>query len=220
MKRFSLKYSLLTFKLDQLWFPLAFLLLFCIISGIEKDAPQLPQMARGYLGATLPLVGGILSAYAVLEDPALEIRFATPISSMQTLLERLGLIFIVQAAAALLYQLFYIAIGAEFSFYASFWQLQLAWFIPTFSLMMLGCAFSLLAANSMVGALTTGMVWLVELIARGWFALNNGKYLLIFMSPFMTDHPDLIANQITLFAVSCALFLGSLALLDRQERYI
>jgi len=68
--------------------------------------------------------------------------------------------------------------------------------------------------------LTTGMVWLVELIARGWFAMNNGKYFLVFMSPFMTDHPNLLANQITLVALSGALFLCSWALLDRQERYI
>ena len=30
MKRFSLKYTLLTYRLDQLWFPLAFLAFFVI----------------------------------------------------------------------------------------------------------------------------------------------------------------------------------------------
>lgn len=220
MKRFSLRYALLTYKLDQLWFPLAFLLLFCLISVIQRNSPQLPTMARSYLGAAMPLVAGILSAYAVLDDPALELRFATPVSSIQTLMERLGLIFAVQVLTAFLYQLVYVVIGGDFSMYSSFWQVQLAWFIPAISLMMLGCTFSLLAANSMVGALTTGMVWLVQLIARGWFALNNGKFFLIFMSPFMVDHPALLANQITLVVLSGTFFSCSLVLLNRQERYL
>lgn len=220
MKRFSLRYALLTYKLDQLWFPLAFLLLFCLISVIQRNSPQLPTMARSYLGAAMPLVAGILSAYVVLDDPALELRFATPISSIQTLMERLGLIFAVQVLTAFLYQLVYVVIGGDFSMYSSFWQVQLAWFIPAISLMMLGCTFSLLAANPMVGALTTGMVWLVQLIARGWFALNNGKFFLIFMSPFMVDHPALLANQITLVVLSGTFFSCSLVLLKRQERYL
>lgn len=220
MKRFSLRYALLTYKLDQLWFPLAFLLLFCLISVIQRNSPQLPTMARSYLGAAMPLVAGILSAYVVLDDPALELRFATPISSIQTLMERLGLIFAVQVLTAFLYQLVYVVIGGDFSMYSSFWQVQLAWFIPAISLMMLGCTFSLLAANSMVGALTTGIVWLVQLIARGWFALNNGKFFLIFMSPFMVDHPALLANQITLVVLSGTFFSCSLVLLNRQERYL
>jgi len=220
MKRFSLHYALTTYKLDQLWLSLSLLLLFCLISVIQKNSPQLPTMARSYLGAALPLVAGILAAYAVLDDPALELRFSTPVSSLQILLERLGLLFAIQVLMAFLFQLVYFVIGGDFSMYASFWQVQLAWLIPVISLMTLGCTFSLLAANTMVGALTTGLVWLVELIARGWFAMNNGKYFLIFMSPFMTDHPALLANQITLVALSCAFFYFSLVLLDRQERYL
>jgi hypothetical protein len=188
MKRFSLRYALLTYKLDQLWFPLAFLLLFCLISVIQRNSPQLPTMARSYLGAAMPLVAGILSAYVVLDDPALELRFATPISSIQTLMERLGLIFAVQVLTAFLYQLVYVVIAGTFPCILILAGTTCL-FIPAISLMMLGCTFSLLAANSMVGALTTGIVWLVQLIARGWFALNNGKFFLIFMSPFMVDHP-------------------------------
>jgi hypothetical protein len=86
--------------------------------------------------------------------------------------------------------------------------------------MMLGCSCSLLAANSTIGALMVGMVWLVELIARGWFAQNFGKYFLVFMGPLMPDHPDLFANHVTLFAISSTLFLVSMALLEQQERYI
>jgi hypothetical protein len=156
----------------------------------------------------------------VLEDPALELRFATPIPASRTLFERLGLIFVIQTGFALLFQAIILVIGGNFSMYQNVWYLQLAWIIPTLSLMMLGCTCSLLAANSTIGALMVGMVWLVELIARGWFARNFGKYFLVFMGALMTDHPDLNANQISLFVISIALFLSSMALLRRQERFI
>jgi hypothetical protein len=220
MKRFSLRYSVLTSKLDQLWFPVAIFALFIIIAVILKDAPQFMNVARGYLGVAVPLIAGILSAYAVLEDPALELRFATPIPAAQTLLERFCLIFAVQAVLALIYQVFIRLLGGEFSMFLSAWHLQLAWIIPTLSLMMLGCITSLLAANSTIGALIVGMVWLVELIARGWFAENAGKYFLVFMGALMPEHPDLTANLVSLFILSIVFFAVCMRLLSRQERFI
>jgi hypothetical protein len=220
MKRFSLRYALKTYKLDQLWLPLAIFLLFVLICLIQTGTPQFMNIARAYLGTAIPLLAGILAAYAVLEDPALELRFATPIPASRTLLERLGLIFVIQTGFALLFQAIILVVGGDFSMYQNVLFLQLAWIIPTVSLMMLGCTCSLLAANSTIGALMVGMVWLVELIARGWFAENFGKYFLVFMGALMTNHPDLIANQISLSGISIALFLSSLVLLRRQERFI
>ncbi len=220
MKRFSLRYALLTYKLDQFYLPLAFFGLFVVMSLIMMNTPQFMNLSKIYLGAALPLLSGILGAYAVLEDPALELRFATPISAARTLLERLGLIFVSQAVLALLFQLIFVLLGGNFTEFHSIWHVQLAWIIPTLSLMMLGCTCSLLAANSTIGALMVGMVWLVELIARGWFAENFGKYFLVFMGALMANHPDLMANHISLFVLSLALLLSSMALLRRQERYI
>ena len=71
------------------------------------------------------------------------------------------------------------------------------------------------------GAVLAGMVWIVELVARGWFARQYiGQYFLVFMSSLMLDHPALRANQVTLFVSSLILLLVSWALLQRQERYI
>lgn len=220
MKRFSLKYSIFTSKMDLLWFPVAFFGVFVIIASIEKNAPQFMSIVRAYLGAASPLVGGVLAAYALLEDPAIELRFATPIKAAQTLFEKLGLIFVIQAVLALIFQLIILSLGGNFSMYASGWHLQLAWILPTLTLMLLGCICSLLAANSTIGALIVGMVWLVQLIARSWFAGNFGKYFLVFMGAFMGDHPDLTANHVSLLAVCVVFFVLSLALLKRQERYI
>jgi hypothetical protein len=210
----------MTYKLDQLWLPLAIFLIFVLISFIQLGEPQLINIARSYLIAAIPLLAGILAAYAVLEDPALELRFSTPIPASRTLFERLGLIFVAQTIFAVLFQVFILIIGGDFSMYLSVWHLQLAWIIPTLSLMILGCTCSLLAANSTIGALMVGMVWLVQVIARSWFAQNFGKYFLVFMGGLMPDHPDLIANHFSLFAISIALLISSVALLRRQERYI
>lgn len=220
MKRFSLRYTLLTSRLDQLWFPLAFWALFVII-GIIRGPEYILDTARAYLGTVIPLIGGIMSAYAVLDDPALELRFATPIPAVQTLLERLVPTFIIQVLCALTYQVFALTLSVDFfSTFGNWINVQMIWLIPTASLMAFGCFTAFAAAQTATGALLVGMVWIVELVARGWFAYNAGKYFLVFMGPLMPDHPDLLANYISLSALTFAFLFIAWRLLRRQERYI
>lgn len=162
-----------------------------------------------------------MTAYAVLDDPSLELRFATPISAAQTLLERLVPIFLLQICSALTYQLFAYLLKVDFSMFGNWADLQLTWLMPTLSLMALGCLSAIAAAHTTTGALLTGMVWIVELVARGWFAGNKvGQYFLVFMGPLMPDHPALRANQLILLLTAIAFFISSWALFRRQERYI
>jgi len=220
MKRFSLRYSLLTYRLDQLWFPLAFWMLFVII-GVIRGPEYILDTTRAYLGTVVPLIGGIMAAYAVLDDPALELRFATPISAAQTLFERIGLLFLIQTVSALSFQAFAFLMNADFSMFGSWGGVQLTWLVPTLSLMAIGTLGSLSAAQTMAGALLTGLVWIVELIARGWFAGQKvGQYFLVFMGSLMPDHPALRANQLTLVLLSLAFFFLGWRLLHRQERFI
>lgn len=219
MKRFSLHYTLLTSRFDQLWLPLAFWGLFIII-GLIRGPEYMTDTTRAYLGAVVPLLGGIMGAYAILDDPALELRFATPITASRTLLERLAPVLLVQVVCALSFQIFALGFHADFSIFGSWIDVQLAWLLPALALMAFGCFTALLAAQTLIGAVFAGMVWLVELVARGWFAGNAGKYFLVFMGSLMPDHPDLAANQFSLFALSIVLLLVSWMLLHRQERYI
>jgi hypothetical protein len=220
MKRFSLRYLLLTSRFDQIWFPLAFWVLFVLI-GVIRGPDYILDTSRAYLGAVMPLIGGILAAYAVLDDPALELRFATPISAFQTLLERLSPVFVIQILCALAFQLFALMLGVDFApLYGHWLNVQWIWLIPTLSMMALGCLSAIAAAQTTTGALLVGMVWLVELVARGWFAYNNGKYFLVFMGPLMPDHPALIANYVSLSALTLIFLFISWVLLHRQERYI
>ena len=222
MKRFSLRYTLLTTRFDQIWFPLSLFVLFIII-GVLRGSEYAGDTARAYLGGAVPLVGGIMAAYAVLEDPALELRFAAPISASQTLLERLIPTFAIQTVLSLLYIFFTLVIMGSDTTQAvsSLWVVMMMWFTPLVAMMAIGSLVSLLAARSVTGAMVAGLVWLVQIVARGWFAGHPvGKYLLVFMAPLMPDHPDLYANQIVLLALSLIFLFTGWRLFHRQERYI
>ncbi len=220
MKRFSLRYALLTYRLDQLWFPLAFWLLFAVICLFMRDTVDMINTTRAYLGAAVPLIGGVMAAYAVLDDPALELRFATPIPTAQTMMERLGLTLVIQAISALGFQALALLLGGEFSMFLTAWHLQLAWLLPTLALMALGCLAALVTAQPTMGALFVGLVWIVEVIARGWLARNTGKYFLVFMGALMPEHPDLLANHLAILGLSLVCLGVAWALLRHQERYI
>lgn len=220
MKQDSLKYTFSTYRIDHLYLPAAFLGLFMIICLFKLEPDELFDMSRAYLGTVIPMLGGIMAAYAILDDPALELRFSTPAQAAGLLAERLGMVFLIQAACAIIFQVFVNGFGADLSPLGSFLGIQLAWLIPTISLMALGCVGSLWSAQTMTGTFLVSLIWLIELLARGWLARNAGKYVLVFMGALMADHPDLVANQITLSIVSVALFVTSWQLLRRQERYI
>lgn len=222
MKRFSLHYLFLNVRFNQLWLPLSFWLLFMVI-GVIRGEEYILDTAKAYLGAVIPLTSGVMTAYAILDDPASELRFSTPISAIQLLVESLVPAFLIQTFFALTFQLYALVFGADFSLILcnTFGQLQSVWLIPTLSLMALGCCTALLTAQPASGALLAGMTWLVQLVARAGFAETKiGQYFMIFLSPFMRDHPALQMNQITLIATSCFLLYASWALLKKQERYI
>ena len=215
----SWKYSWLTYRRDALWFPPALWALFLVIVVIMRHPAVRFTLARGYLGFIVPLISGIMAAYAVLDDPALELRFATPVRAEQTLLARLGLILAVQTACALSFQLLLLALKVDLSRLGGLFGVQLAWFLPTLSLIALGTAGSLAGAQTVMGAFLVGAVWLVQVMMKGWFEAN-ARYLHLFRGVLVPGDPDLALNQCVLLVGSTALLFFSWVLLHRQERYI
>lgn len=220
MKRFSLKYSLIAYRLDQLWFPIAFLILFILLTLILGEPSKNIRIATTYLGIIVPLIGGVMSASAVLSDSALELRFSTPTRPLHLLLERAILTLLIQAICAVTYTFFAKIFGIDFSSIGNWVSLQLAWLIPTLTLMAIGTVGTLLGAQVMTGVFLVSLIWLVELFSYGWMAQNNGKYILIFTGALLPEHPDLVANQMTLAILSVGLLLASWFLLHKQERYL
>ncbi|HEV2844259.1 MAG TPA: hypothetical protein VG477_05390 [Thermoanaerobaculia bacterium] len=219
MNNAALKYSWLTYRRDQLWFPLAFLALFIVILLILRHPVPRFSIARAYLGFIVPLTGGILAAYSVLDDPALELRFSTPVRAEQTLLARLGLILAVQAVCALVFQIFVAALGIDLSPLGGLFKVQLVWFLPTLALAALGTAGSLAGAQTSIGAFLAGAAWLIHLLMNSWLRLN-ARPVFLFLGVIVPGDPKLALNQFVLFAGSMALLLISWALLRRQERYL
>lgn len=219
MKRASLKYAWLTYRRERLWFPVAFLAFFVVAILVMRHPGVRFALARAYLGFIVPLVGGILAAYAVLDDPALELRFSTPVGAGETLLTGMGLILSVQTACALAFQLVLVTLGVDLSPLGGVVAVQLAWFVPALTLTTVAIAGSLASAQTSVGAFLAGAVWLVHLMMKGWLEAN-AKYVYLFMGVLVPTHPDLLMNQGVLFTVSAALLLLSWSLLRRQERFL
>jgi hypothetical protein len=178
-------------------------------------------MAISFLGFVLPLMGGILAAYAILDDPALELHFATPMPAWLSILERLGLVLAILTVGAISYQAYAALIGIDLGELGNLAYRQLAWLVPGLGLMAMGCAGAFALAQTTSGALLVGMVWIVELIARSWFASDPvARYFFLFMGVNTPRSPALPANQAILLGIIALLLFATDKAFKKQERYI
>jgi len=214
-----IRYAWRTSRRELLWFPLALLFFFVVIVVMMRHPEIRFTIARGYLGFFVPLLAGITAAYAVLDDPALELRFATPTRHVQTLLTRLTLLLAVQGACAVSFQAFVSALGVDLSPLGSPLDVQLAWMVPTLTLAAIGLSVSLASAQCVTGAFVAGAVWLLQVLMKSWI-LANGPRLYLFMGILEPGRLDLAASRLILFAASAAALFVAWLFLRRQERYL
>lgn len=217
--RDRLRYAWLTTRRDPLWFPLALLVLFVFFVVVLRAPVARYAIARAYLGFLIPLTSGLLAAYALLDDAALELRFATPAGAGRTLVERLALILGMHAVCALVYQAIATALGIDLSPLGGPLRLQLVWLVPALALAALGTTTALAAAQSAVGAFFAGTVWIVELMMRGWCE-QNAKSIFLFLGVFSPRDAALPFNQGVLVGSSLAFLVAGWRLLLRRERYL
>ena len=214
-----IRYAWKTSRRELLWFPLALLFFFVVITAMMRHPGVRFTITRGYLGFFVPLLAGITAAYAVLDDPALELRFATRTRHVQTLLTRLAILLLVQGACAIAFQLFVGALGVDLSPLGSLLDVQLAWIVPTAALAAIGLSVSLASAQAVTGAFVAGAVWLLQLLMKSWI-LANGPRLYLFMGILEPGRADLAASRLVLGTASVAALFGAWLLLRRQERYL
>jgi hypothetical protein len=221
VKGASIRYIVLSSGFDHFWFPASCWAVFAVAGLVLHDSGRLPVVARAYLGFALPLTGGVLAAYAVLDDTALELRFSTPMPAWRTLLERLGFILVVQGICAGGYQVLAGAMGDDLSVLGSRGPAQLAWMVPTLALMAAGCLVALASRRPMTGALAAGLIWMVEVIAHTSFLHSSwARHLFLFMGVMTPGDPTLHANQWTLVVLCLVFLVAAWLLLRRQERYL
>ena len=215
-----LKYTFQAFQKDQLWLPFGIMALFIIISLFIPAANRF-NFARAFLGFMLPLLSGGLSAFAFLADPALELQFTSNHRVWKMIYERLGIIFIVVSATSLVFQAITAWMDISLMPLGEFPQRQLVWFVPCFSLLILGGAASLVTKNCHTGFSLVGGLWIFQLLARGWFAHDPVfRYFLLFFGAMAPLSKERILNQITLLTISALLLVVTYVLLRKQERYI
>jgi hypothetical protein len=205
----------------QFWLPAAIWALFAIVQGFFSDSIRSVEVASSYLGVVLPLLGGILGAYAILDDPILELQFASPRSSIQMIVERVSIIFGVLTICAITYQVLISFLHVDLTPYGPLWFRQFAWIVPSLALTGMGvfCAFAFAQATS--GAMLIGMVWIVQLVAREWFLQNSiMRYCFLFTGALYPKVEFLIPNYIALFILGIVFFTAAWLLLKKQERFI
>ncbi len=212
------------FRWDKLWLPAGFWALFALIILFVRTGATWQDMARGYLGAVLPLTTGIMAAYAILDDPALEIIFSAPVSAGRLLAGRLSPIFLIAAVAAVSFQIFLLAAGLEprgLGAPLSLASFQLSWAVPSLALGALGVSASLAAGQCASGGLAVGLVWIVQLVARDWFIAGGAAgHFLIFLGLLRPGDPRLALNRIVLLLLAAGLLAAAWRLLAKQERYV
>jgi hypothetical protein len=220
-KGFSWKYMLVTCRLDMLWLPGAFWALFLVLSWMIRADPYGFAICASYLGAALPLIAGILAAYAVLDDPALELQFAAPRPAYWMLLERLGMILALAAACALSYQAVVALLQIDLSPLGGFLARQAAWAAPCLAMIALGAAAALAFRQAAAGSALIGLVWMMQVLLRDLFLQSPAaRYVLIFMGSNYPQDPALRGNQAALAGLAVLLSIAAWAFLRLQERYL
>ncbi|MCE1252461.1 MAG: hypothetical protein LWX83_02805 [Anaerolineae bacterium] len=219
MIRANIKYTLLSFRLDQIWLPAGLMFLFMILTVIMRDTAY--DVARAFLGFVLPLIAGIMGAYLFLEDPTLELQFSMPRPVNKRFAEKLGLIMVITTCFALAFQVFLALTGINLAPLGDLLFRQWSWFFPSLVMLLLGLFSSLAFSNPAGGALATGFIWLFEIIAHGWFTANSiARYFFLFLgsvSPFAADR---LGNFAVLTLVGLACLGAACRLFGNSERYL
>jgi hypothetical protein len=215
------RYHLLIFRREQLALPAGLWALFALMAVFLRGGHQVDNIAASFLVIVLPLLGGILATATLVDDPVIELHLASPRRPWRTLWERMALILAIAGVAAVAYQVFLLAVGVDISFLGDMARRQLAWLVPTVAMMCLAAAVSALAAQSMAGAMTVGLIWLLQLLARGWFAADPVfRYAFLFLAQEEPQAADLPLNYLCLLAMALVLGVAASLALRKEERYL
>ncbi len=217
-----LGYHLRIYRREHLALPAGLWALFALMVVFMRDnAQQTYDMANAFLGFVLPLMAGILAASAIVDDTALELQLAAPRAPWRTLVERLTLLTGIVALAAVAFQLYLAVMGVDLSPLGNLAARQLTWLLPSLALMGLSSLASLALVQGTGGALLVGLIWLMQILLRGWFVASPwARYLFLFMRARYATNPSLAANELCLLGLAVALVAAAGWLLKREERYL
>ncbi len=220
--RALLGHHLRIYQREHLWLPAGLWALFAMLVAVMRGSGGRDyQSATAFLCYVLPLMAGVLASSAVVDDAALELQLAAPRAPWRMLLERLALLLGLVALAAAAFQLYLVPMGTDLSPLGNLAVRQLAWLIPTLTLMGLASAAALGFVQGTNGALLAGGMWILQLIMRGWFMLSRwARYVFLFLGERQPDSPALTANRLCLVGMAAVLVVAASLMLKNEERYL
>jgi hypothetical protein len=137
------------------------------------------------------------------------------------LIERCSIIFGVLVICAITYQIFISFLRVDLTPYGPLWFRQFAWIVPSLALTGMGAFSAFAFAQPTSGAMLIGMIWIVQLVARGWFMQNPiARYCFLFTGALYPTVEFLIPNYIVLSILGIFLLFAAWLLLKKQERFI
>lgn len=215
------RYTLLSYRLEQIWLPLGLMALFVILTLIIQEPEKDFDLARGFLGFILPLMGGVMGAYAVLDDQILELHFSTPRPVWHMLADRLGLALVILTIFAGLYQGFLALAGVDVSALGNLGLRQLAWLVPTVALTVFGAFWAIFLVQATPAALMVGFVWTLQAMIYRWFLEQPVlRFVFLFIGVIRPEAEVLGWTYLSLMGLSGLLLAASIMMLKKNERYL
>jgi hypothetical protein len=153
----------------------------------------------------MPLYVTIVSCEVVKikTDPAIENVLVNAQSYFRLVVRRYNLTFGLISALTLLYM------GLMGTFFRSidFIPMALTFFVPSFFLSSFGLFFSFLFKNELAGSLAGGLLWLVQLLARGVMQKGVPAFFFLFISFFSTLSVVWAVNRLVLILLAFILWI-------------
>jgi hypothetical protein len=211
------------------WFILFLVVLSFVASGlilwimtvIHYPILYRDELSRFILESGAGLIACMLGSTLLVNDAALELLLASRQGCWKIVIERTLLLWIILSVIAVCFVGWTSALGIQYSSYDTPWRLFCMWFVPTWLFTMLSLMASLLAKNSSMGGVLSGILLLLELIMKDFF-LNTSSLLLIFV-PISMWKPDSHlwwSSRALLFGLGALIVLGIWRWIRREEHLL
>jgi hypothetical protein len=161
----------------------------------------------------LPLAAGIICAMALLQDAALELQLALPVSFAITTMRRWGLLVSWMAVCAWIGTCIMFIFGLwhvptqiqEWPVLGRFLAAHLIWFAPLMWFGAIGLVLALLLRNPVTSATLLGGIWIVETFATNFFTTTGLHPLFLFPTTFAPAIDFWLPNRLELIATGVVL---------------
>lgn len=179
-------------------------LVFCIFTLLLFNSGNNIDIVTMFFEIFMPLYMTIMCCEVVKTktDPAVENVLVNALSYFRLVVRRYILTFGIISILTLLYMYL---VGTFFKS-IDFITMALTFFAPSFFLSSFGLLFSFLLKNELTGSLAGGLLWLIQLMARGVMLKGTARFFFLFISFFSTINGIWAINRLVLILLAFILW--------------